>query len=559
MSNSVTILNTTIEDIQVEAEGCLHRLIQAIHEKDKVDRDHLSLLIDECLKARGKILSRLESGHYSEQLIGMHGILGIVIDEANGIWTHQRYILNQAIRDASPSAPQHRSAGHSPTSQPAIRNLLMALRSNPPNPSAAFQALMQMIHDALPEWVNDGSSSRSTTQHVIAEISGTHTLLLSMDELHTLSVDDLQSLLSFFHSFSQDAIFHNFQVLTALTMAVCLTPSEAWDRKNVPRVTEVLCTEEASNNSQKAHAGEDASLVPSSTQARIDAAVVAEIVDCLYFLCDSDTVLYQEETIAQDECREAAAASLTAVWKFYLEPRLTELKDNKSSHTSSSAGGWRSPSEDLDIIGVPELLEVTVSLLMNLVSNNVNSDFTTPLITLVEQLCASELAVPILLHQGLVPLMVQWLTLPPVPGDETRAAIRSLQQLTRVSDAYTIGWFHVEVMRHGLIPALADILQRPFIRSQDDDDDDDMCLAVAQILAALCEVPNTRRAVVEAKCFGFLSQHLSKLPEKSILSVLQGLVELVRGTVIKASEQREVIRLCGHSISSSDQGDALLE
>jgi len=145
---------------------------------------------------------------------------------------------------------------------------------------------------------------------------------------------------------------------------------------------------------------------------------------------------------------------------------------------------------------------------------------------LVEQVCATEITAKMAVHKGILKVLAQpWLPLPPQDANimakdanmaMMHAAIFSLQHLSLVRNPYTRGWIHTEMMHQGVIQALCNVTCHAFMNNNNDNDDhNDVSTAVAQILVLFCGDPQTRIALVQGKCFGFLLQNFTQFSDET--------------------------------------------
>lgn len=281
-------------------------------------------------------------------------------------------------------------------------------------------------------------------------------------------------------------------------------------------------------------------------------SVGLKIMECLRFLSTSRPVSPNGRRISQDEMYRASAAGVTTFWINELTPMLnsgagapkndsTERSDlfartNKKGRRRGRTGGQRHQTLELQ-----ELLEMTVSLIVqierlgeNEVLKKNQSAQTDSLFlwryTNVEQVCAVDVARPIAVREGLLPILVGWIR----SGDreKVRPAVSSLRYLTSIKDKYMAGWIHSQMVNEGALAEVVKLADDYYVGQ-------DVRLAVAQILASLCVAPHTRAAVVEAKCInyliGFLYDHSDKASQDVALFAGSAILQLAEGAITRAS------------------------
>jgi hypothetical protein len=311
------------------------------------------------------------------------------------------------------------------------------------------------------------------------------------------------------------------------------------------------------------------SFVESSSQT--PPSLGLKIVECLRFLATCRSVSPNGETLTVDTMFRASAMGMTTFWVNHLEPMLNSKKaqatgdgENLKRNVSISRMRGRAPggvfSQRQEAIAKEELMEMTVSLII-LIANRV--DETAPRrdsdsviawsFTLVEQVCAVEIARPTAVREGILQILVSWIR--SKDREKIRPAASALRYLTSVDDKYMAGWIHSEMVNKGAVKELANLTRDIWVTH-------DVRLAIAQILSSLCTAPHTRAAVVEANCInfliGFLYEHSDASSEEVALFVGRAISQLAAGAITRSSAlSGEDLDLVG--FGSPDKQDSLVE
>jgi hypothetical protein len=299
-------------------------------------------------------------------------------------------------------------------------------------------------------------------------------------------------------------------------------------------------------------------LSPSFVEASTDmhASIALKIVECIRFLTRCRNVTPLGEVISREDACVAASVSLAAFWLTYLCPKLnsdlsTAIVTVENTPLAKRWGNGAVIDQRRENIALREVLEIAVSLIVD-IANQSNASATS--LTLVEQVCAVEIARPIAVREGILKTLVRWSE--SGEAEFIRAATFSLQCLTSVNDAYLAGWIHSEMVNKGAVKALANLTRTPDISH-------DVRLSIAQILASLCVAPHTRAAVVEANCIQFFVGFLYEPAELSlrdvILSAGSALVHLARGAITRATILTDDEQDDESDMSTRDCGKMLLE
>ena len=282
-------------------------------------------------------------------------------------------------------------------------------------------------------------------------------------------------------------------------------------------------------------------------------SVGLKIMECLRFLSTSRLVSPNGRRISQEEMYRASAAGVTTFWINELTPMLNSgagapkndstaersdlfSRTNKKGRRRGRTGGQRHQTLELQ-----ELLEMTVSLIVQIERLGENEAFkknqtaqTDSLFlwryTNVEQVCAVDVARPIAVREGLLPILVGWIR--SKDREKVRPAVSALRYLTSIKDKYMAGWIHSQMVNEGALSEVVKLADDYYVGQ-------DVRLAVAQILASLCVAPHTRAAVVEAKCInyliGFLYDHSDKASQDVALFAGSAILQLAEGAITRAS------------------------
>ena len=199
-----------------------------------------------------------------------------------------------------------------------------------------------------------------------------------------------------------------------------------------------------------------------------------------------------------------------------------------------SGGGDRKES-----LEVQELLEMTVSLIVSMAKLSDAEGSSQPAselnlrYTLVEQMCAVDVARPIAVREGLLKVLVDWMK--SRDRDKVRPAATALRDLTSTHDKYMAGWIHSQIVNEGSLGEMVELSVSQSVGH-------DVRLAVAQILSSLCVAPHTRAAVVEAQCINYLIpllyDHADPSSQEVAFAAGSALLQLAAGAMTRASVYR---------------------
>ena len=271
-------------------------------------------------------------------------------------------------------------------------------------------------------------------------------------------------------------------------------------------------------------------------------SLALKIVECLRFLFSSKPVSPKNEEITIHEMYNASAMGLATFWMNAFFPMLqqadTGIVENLEVRRARGrqAGAFDQKQETLE---VQELLEIIVSLIVKMAKLTDSDMQDGPpgesklalRYTLVEQMCAVDVARPLAVREGLLKVLVGWMK--SKDRDKVRPAATSLRDLTSTLDKYMAGWIHSQIVNEG---ALGEIVVLVVSSSYGHD----VRLAVAQILSSLCIAPHTRAAVVEAQCIGYLipllwCEQSDPASQQVAYAAGSALLQLAAGAMTRAS------------------------
>ena len=291
-----------------------------------------------------------------------------------------------------------------------------------------------------------------------------------------------------------------------------------------------------------------------------------KIMECLRMLSIARSISPNGETITAEESFKASAKGLFIFWINHLLPMLVRMGKQEEGKTdeakvedpgqplvrTSSVGGrirsgrtssgGRTFDQRKEAMELEELLKMTVSLIIFIAQPQVPKDGATVVrgdsgletsrCTLVEQVCAVEVARPIAVREGILKILVCWIK--SMDPEKIRPAASALRHLTSIKDKYMAGWIHSQMVNEG---ALSEIVK--LTSELDHGIGHDVQLAVAQILSSLCVAPHTRAAVVDANGIAlliqFLCEHKESPSEEGALYAGSALLQLAAGAITRAS------------------------
>ena len=276
-------------------------------------------------------------------------------------------------------------------------------------------------------------------------------------------------------------------------------------------------------------------------------SVGLKIMECLRFLSTSRPVSPNGVKISQKMMFTASAMGVMAFWMNVLEPMLTtgvsaegaatersdlHMINNSTSGLAAAGGIFDQGHHTLEL---QELLEMTVSLIVHIEKHSESSGVDDSALSMlrctnVQQVCTVDVARPIAVREGLLPILVQWIK--SKDRDKISPAVSALRYLTSIKDKYMAGWIHSQMVNEG---ALSEVVEL----AGDYNAGHDVRLAVAQILSSLCVAPHTRAAVVEANCMSylitFLFDHSDPASEEVALYAGRAITQLAAGAITRAS------------------------
>lgn len=282
------------------------------------------------------------------------------------------------------------------------------------------------------------------------------------------------------------------------------------------------------------------------------------IVECLRCLLLSRSMSPNGEEISRSDMFNASAMGLTTFWINAFSPMI-QIENARSGGVATApqqkrgaqyrSRGWQlqvgtgGGTFDQSQLEVQELLAMTVSLIVNMAKLDDKEIFDTepPRLqtydsklnlryTLVEQMCALDVARPIAVREGLLKVLVCWMK--SKDTEKVRPAATALRDLTSTQDKYMAGWIHSQIVSEG---ALREIVELAVAESVGHE----VRLGVAQILSSLCVAPHTRAAVVEAQCINYLIpllyNHSDSSSQQVAFAAGSALLQLAAGAMTLAS------------------------
>lgn len=276
-----------------------------------------------------------------------------------------------------------------------------------------------------------------------------------------------------------------------------------------------------------------------------------QIVECLRLLSRAKKITPNGQVITEDECRKSSVKGLLMFWMNLLFPRLADVnkvadhQKGSQNHSlmvrsSSGANRWRSSrasasggghfDQRRDLIELQELLDVTVSLIVSAASPSPDRPTLDEALTLVEAVCAVEVARPIAVREGILRTLVVWIK--SKDTEKIRPATSALRHLTSINDSYMAGWIHSQIVNEGILGNLVQSIQ-----VLDGGVGNDEQLAVAQILSSLCVAPHTRAAVADPNGNGIslLIQFLVEASTESRYYAGSALLQLASAAITRST------------------------
>jgi hypothetical protein len=286
-------------------------------------------------------------------------------------------------------------------------------------------------------------------------------------------------------------------------------------------------------------------LVPALVESSSETppSVGLRVVECLKYLSTVRPLSYRGELLNEDEMRNASTLALASLWVNHLESLISSnpivvpeqslsVQRGIPTHKERNRGG----DQRREMVTIGELLDETVSLIMFFAKIEAKEmkeqqDYTfTRIYTLVEHVCAIEIARPIAVREGVLQALICWIQ--SQDRDRARSACSALRDITSVEDKYMAGWIHSEMVNQGAVQCLANLTQDFSLTRE-------VRLSIAQILSSLCAAPHTRAAVVETNCINFLIGILYEHSDPSSSEVAiyagQAILQLAAGAISRAS------------------------
>ena len=255
---------------------------------------------------------------------------------------------------------------------------------------------------------------------------------------------------------------------------------------------------------------------------------IHSVIECLEFLVQS-TQESTEIDISSDEIRTASAFAMTNMWFKVLVAKLApnsgseaEVADSKRLGTAdSTTNNKQDPFLRLrrrsslsqggpEYFTSDELINAFASLSIMAakseasrqdentsgqgLTSNVYYEFT----LIVESICAWEHAMPTALNEGVIMLLLRWLS--SGDSDLERSAANALRNLTLTKNDYTAGWVQSQLLQMSALSHMVGRLESPDSRVR---------LAMAEAILGLTKFPHTREGIVEAQGVKYLVQLLA--------------------------------------------------
>lgn len=254
-----------------------------------------------------------------------------------------------------------------------------------------------------------------------------------------------------------------------------------------------------------------------------------DVIECLQYLIES-TKESIEIDISPSEIRTASAFAMTNLWWKVLATKLPSSETMQARHILRRLG----PNDDDqalfanrriisrrrsslstqtgDDVDCSIMIDAFASLSVvaatmeasrlnsggsrNATEMNVYYEFA----LLVESVCAVESARPMAMKEGVLLLLLQWLTSGNLELE--RPAATSLRNLASTQDDYTAGWVHSQLLNENALVHIVEQLQS---------DDSGVRLCMAEIISSLTVSPRTRAGIIEARGVKYLVQLLGSV------------------------------------------------
>ena len=277
--------------------------------------------------------------------------------------------------------------------------------------------------------------------------------------------------------------------------------------------------------------------------SQTSSSIGLKIIECLRFLVISNDTAVNGVAISKIEMCKAASVGVTFLWINSIQPLLItsinqgEKAVGRKRHSLARFGRPRSRigggtfDQGQEALEVKELSELAVALIVQL-ANMLETGKLRGMefgYNIVEQVCEVDAARPIAVREGLMRLLVDWITSKNV--DKVRPAASALRYLISIKDKYMAGWIHSQVVNEGAVAEIVKLLNESVGH--------DVRVAVAEMLSALCCAPHTRAAVVEANCVSYLVallyEHSSPASEQMVHYAGSALLQLAAGALTRAS------------------------
>ena len=286
-------------------------------------------------------------------------------------------------------------------------------------------------------------------------------------------------------------------------------------------------------------------LPPFVASSQTSTSVGLKIVECLRFLAFSKPVTPQNCIILRDEMVKAASVGVNLLWINSIQPLIAM---EKAKNESRKLGPGLQPTQTVrfarrrgqtagaifdqgqDSIEITDLMESAVALIAHIAKQADEDEVRIDMgYNIVEQVCEVDDVRPIVVREGLLRVLVDWIRSKDV--DKVRPAASALRYLISIKDEYMAGWIHSQVVNEGSLEEIVKLLNESVGH--------DVRVAVSQMLSVLCVAPHTRAAVVEARCVTYLVallyEHNAPAAEEMVHHACTALLQLAAGAVTRGS------------------------
>jgi hypothetical protein len=285
----------------------------------------------------------------------------------------------------------------------------------------------------------------------------------------------------------------------------------------------------------------------------LSTAQTLKFLDCLRFLVTNQWVSIQRETITREDMYMAASTGANALWINNIRP-LALIQQSASGAALPVPSPQRQASflrrlrrntgvemnnEEEKFRELKEVTELVVTLIIHIIKvasqEGIKVDY-----DIVEQICDLDIARPLVVREGLLTTLVEWIRSKEL--SKMRPSASALRHLISIDDKYAAGWIHSQVVNEGVVTEIANLFEESV--------GNDVREAIAQILSELCQTPPTRAAVVEAKCTSSLVSLLydfhNPSSEKMVFYAGSALLQLAAGGIRQPGKASSLISSSSH-------------